>query len=393
MQDTAELTLRAPAEKAADGQRARHKIASLEIARFIASLSVIVWHYDHLFMAGAWTPEAAKSVHANGLPLAFLLAPFYHLGYAAVFVFWTISGFIFFFKYAETIYSKGITLRDFLIFRISRLYPLHFTTLILVTALQGVYALNHSSSFIYGPNDLTHFAAHLFMASNWFDGQPFTFNGPMWSVSAEVLVYLLFFLILRKVQPGLLAPVGALAMAFAISNLSIFDIARPVVHCAEYFFLGGIIEVVHSRLGRQGALVTNAIFALSFCVALACVYVNYWQGWPQPSRAWYFVFCVSFIVACVNSDQVIGRRALAACAVLGELTYSMYLLHFPVQMVMATLVDGAGWSRDWFYQLTPFLLYMSAVGVVSYFSYRLLELPAQEAIRRKFVRNYAVKAA
>ena len=78
---------------------------------------------------------------------------------------------------------------------------------------------------------------------------------------------------------------------------------------------------------------------------------------------------------------------------LGELTYSMYLLHFPVQIVMATLVDWAGWSRDWFYQLTPFLLYMSAVGVVSYFSYRLLELPAQEAIRRKFVRNYAVKNA
>jgi len=202
-------------------------------------------------------------------------------------------------------------------------------------------------------------------------------------------VYLLFFVIVRGTQPGLRLPIAATLLFLAIDNLPEFAVVRPVARCAEYFFLGGVIEAVQRRVSPAGALAKNLVCALSLCVAGGCVYANALLGWPVFAQGWAFAFCASFIVACVNSDRIVGPRTLVVCAALGESTYSMYLLHFPIQIVMATVVDWAGWSRDWFYQLTPFLLYVSAVGVASWFSYHWFELPAQEAIRRRFVTGYA----
>jgi peptidoglycan/LPS O-acetylase OafA/YrhL len=393
MDQIASLMLRRRDFEAHSRQPARHRIASLEIARFLAALSVILWHYRHLLVAATPTAGGDPPIDVDRLPLDALLAPFYHIGYAAVYVFWTISGFIFFFKYAEPIARRTIGPGKFFLLRFSRLYPLHVATLILVLALQNVYLQGHPAAFIYGSNDAAHFVAQVFMASNWFVDQPITFNGPMWSVSAEVVVYLLFFVIVRGTQPGLRLPIAAMFLFLAIDNLPAFAIVRPVARCAEYFFLGGVIEAVQRRVVPTGALAKNLVCALSLCVAGGCVYVNSLLGWPVFARGWAFAFCASFIVACVNSDRIVGPRTLMACAALGELTYSMYLLHFPIQIVMATVVDRAGWSRDWFYQLTPFLLYVSAVGIASWLSYHLFELPAQEAIRRRFVAGYAERPA
>ena len=368
---------------------AGRRIASLEIARFVAALSVIFWHYSQFFMVGKLSDDAVQLVDVGRLPLEPLLAPFYHVGYVAVSVFWTISGFVFFFKYAEPISRRTIGPGRFFVLRFSRLYPLHLTTLILVVILQGLYLQDHAAAFVYGPNDAPRFVAHLFMASNWFLDQPLSFNGPMWSVSSEVVVYLLFFVVVRAIQPGLRLPLAAACLALAIDNLPAFATIRPIARCAEYFFLGGVLEVVQRRIAACGAPVRTLACALALCVAVGCVYVNALMGWPTFDHGWRLVFSASLILACVNSDRIIGRKPLMACAALGELTYSMYLLHFPIQIAMATVVDRIGWPRDWFYQLTPFLLYVSAVGVASYLSYHRLELPAQEAIRRRLLAGYA----
>ena len=52
-------------------------------------------------------------------------------------------------------------------------------------------------------NDLKHFLLNLAFASYWGfqDGQ--SFNGPSWSISAEILVYVLFFGLSRLISPGL----------------------------------------------------------------------------------------------------------------------------------------------------------------------------------------------
>jgi peptidoglycan/LPS O-acetylase OafA/YrhL len=120
------------------------------------------------------------------LPLYSAIKPVYTHGGLAVQMFWTISGFIFFYKYAQRIHDRDVRWFQFFIFRFSRLYPLHFVTLLAVAGLQAAaYYAMHKEYFVTGNNDITHFILNLFMASNWFTGIGYSFNSPIWSVSVE----------------------------------------------------------------------------------------------------------------------------------------------------------------------------------------------------------------
>ncbi len=81
-----------------------------------------------------------------------------------------------------------------MVLRFSRLYPLHLATLLLVALGQVLVSHFFGSWFIYGNNDITHFIGQLFFASAWFEN---SFNGPTWSVSVEIFLYILFFLVCR----------------------------------------------------------------------------------------------------------------------------------------------------------------------------------------------------
>jgi peptidoglycan/LPS O-acetylase OafA/YrhL len=106
----------------------------------------------------------------------------------------------------------GVT---FAVSRFSRLYPLHLLTLLVVTALQMLYFQRNGSYFIFEVNDAKHFLMHLFFASNWSRNSPFTFNGPAWSLSIEVLLYAMFFVLARtRLTHPLMLAVMALGGAF-----------------------------------------------------------------------------------------------------------------------------------------------------------------------------------
>ena len=70
------------------------------------------------------------------LPLHHALNFFYINGHHAVVIFWMISGFIFFWKYSESVHAKTVSGLQFFFFRFSRLYPLHFVTLMIIVIFQ-----------------------------------------------------------------------------------------------------------------------------------------------------------------------------------------------------------------------------------------------------------------
>ena len=100
--------------------------------------------------------------------------------------FWLISGFVFFRNYGGLVSARAIPARTFFWLRFSRLYPLHLATLLIVASLQPLHALLTGHDYIYGPNNASQFALNLAMATHWGAMAPMTFDGPFWSVSAEV---------------------------------------------------------------------------------------------------------------------------------------------------------------------------------------------------------------
>lgn len=109
-----------------------NKLIGLEVIRFLAAFAVLLWHYQHF----SFIADKANDFERQLQPFYNQFRIFYDYGYLGVQVFWSISGFIFFYKYSDSVANKKIAARRFIVLRFSRLYPLHIATLALVAILQ-----------------------------------------------------------------------------------------------------------------------------------------------------------------------------------------------------------------------------------------------------------------
>ncbi|HPR39104.1 MAG TPA: hypothetical protein PLT13_16030, partial [Spirochaetota bacterium] len=69
---------------------------------------------------------------------------------------------------------------------------------------------------------------------------------------------------------------------------------------------------------------------------------------------------------------------------LGDLSYSIYLLHFPVQLLMFTFLPIAGVQLD-YTRGSSLLIYAAATTSLAAASHYLFEKPAQRIIREKYI--------
>ncbi len=135
------------------------RLTSLDALRGIAALSIVFWHWQHFFaLDGDWQEGWSRDQE----PLFWLFKPLYLQGWAAVDLFFVLSGFVFFWLYGEAIREKRVGAWRFALLRLSRLYPLHLVLLILVAAMQYAFWQQNGAFFVYQANDAPHFLAQLF---------------------------------------------------------------------------------------------------------------------------------------------------------------------------------------------------------------------------------------
>jgi peptidoglycan/LPS O-acetylase OafA/YrhL len=355
-----------------------HKIVGLEALRFLCAFSVVVFHYSMFAFVGTvpvgYEPKAA--------PFYNILFPFLDRGFFAVPYFWCISGFIFFWKYQFDVRNR-ITGREFFVYRFSRLYPLHLATLLLIAILQTFYMALTRTYFIYPNNKLTSFTLHLLMLGNLSFPYHLSFNGVIWSVSFEVFVYITFFLICRYSRhPGiaaaLIGPLSAIIWIgwFPESRFQGWINESQLLQCLSFFYFGGIACIVHRWLTQRRLTFVSSIILLSYYWVLYAIR----NSWP-PNGYFRMVICIPPTVlafACLPIHRIVPKVFVQG---LGNLTYSSYLLHFPV--VLTAMIVAAILGRHLDYR-SPYLLvtFVTTVFGMAPICYRYFEMPAQRAIRR-----------
>lgn len=354
--------------------KAGQELFGIEILRFLAALAILVWHYQHFFCQAAYDAAIAPSLRP-AFPFYRDLELFFDYGLYAVQVFWIISGFVFMRRYYEVISAGGMTFEAFALRRISWLYPLHLVTLIAVAALQGWYLALHGVSFIYQDNGPFDFLAHVVLASNWFSWQPVSFNGPIWSVSVEMLVYGLFFAVCSSWRlPFASRPLHRLSVCafglFALTDL--LPVMNPMVlMCGTYFLAGALAERLwQHRLALPVSAGLIAVLAAGFAV-----------GAYVPNTFVALAFGVAAVVVGAQADRFVPTAWLRVPALLGNATYSSYLLHFPVQLAAVIAADSCGLSRDLFLNPLVFLAYIGSVIGGGLLVHRFFEMPAQDRLR------------
>jgi peptidoglycan/LPS O-acetylase OafA/YrhL len=352
-----------------------NKLLGLEIVRFISALSVLVWHYQHFFFI------ADKPVNflREQQPLHSFLGFFYAYGFYGVQVFWCISGFIFFWKYKSLIAEKTINSKKFFLLRFSRLYPLHIATLLLVILLQSIYFAREGYYFVYQNNDIKYFLLQLVMASNWLPQLGFSFNGPIWSVSVEVFVYLIFFLTLRYVGKSFTITLGIFSLCF-IANYLLDSV--PIIECASFFYAGGL-SAAALKYSEQRKL-KSRLKNLAFFAIIAILMIAYDANMFKYYKSQYLFLTVFVPILLFISTKnfvtppVIQKTIEAA----GNMTYSSYLIHFPIQLLIVLFYSKTNQIIP-YYSVTFFVMFILVTLAVSYCIYRFFELPVQNYIRAR----------
>jgi peptidoglycan/LPS O-acetylase OafA/YrhL len=371
---TAGRVIRCPPSDPATGAAADH-LFLLDAGRGLAAAAVLFWHYQHFFFAiGA---RRASPDWAELRPLDQWLWPLYEHGDLAVPFFWVISGFVLTFVYV----GKPVPTRSFAVNRFARLYPLHLVTLMVVAVLQLVAQARWGTTLIYANDDWRHFMLQLLFASNWVRAGEYSFNAPIWSVSAEILVYAFFWTVhLRLLRHGIIYPA-----VIAIVSLALWILfpGSPVPRCGYFFFLGCAALSFQSSLRSDPLLLWCAIAAM-FMVGIGASLVD-WTF--LLSAVAYPALAVGVVIALASLEPLVTAGWRKPLRVIGDSTYGLYLWHIPVQLALFLCLSSY-WNIARL-AVSPFFLgaYLLVVAVVARAGFVAIELPARRRLRQLDRRN------
>jgi peptidoglycan/LPS O-acetylase OafA/YrhL len=358
----------------------RPRLYLLDTFRGLASLSVVIWHYQHFYFDKQGKLGSSFSLEAQ--PFYDALRVFYRYGSEAVQLFFAISGFIFFMTCYTAISTHKMTAWRFAALRFSRLYPLHLATLLFVAAAQILSQRIDGHSIVYQYNDGWHFIAQLLFASHWgFQGGQ-SFNGPIWSVSVEIILYAIFFGLSHYLGARTRNTVLAVLAMFCLSGLLRYLPGNNFLEIpASCFFAGGISYAIWDAV-RLSSARTRSLVTGSAAIACGSSLWFYTQVTPTGRLLYFIAFPSSILFLAMLQDWCpnLGRRV----RVIGDITYATYLIHFPIQISILLAAKYYGLIIDFTSPLT-FLLFFSAVILVSIPIYHYFELPMQHLCRRKLL--------
>jgi peptidoglycan/LPS O-acetylase OafA/YrhL len=357
--------------KASSGE---HYIA-LDHIRAVAALLVFVWHFTH---------------GPSGFPVPFQGTPFwgplvlFDEGHVGVALFMTLSGYLF----AKLLAGKRVIYHLFFWNRLLRLMPL----LLFVMAVNAVLAVANKNSIAAGFDYLRGLPSGLIFPS-WPNGG--------WSIAVELHFYLLLPLLMFLLRrwPRALWGVLVLALSIRVGYHARFGEVQSLAYATifgriDQFVLG--ILGFHTRQHFVGRHLRVAAIAITF------ISLYWWfdhsggfylqPSYPSPSALWIVLATLEgaafgAFIAWYEGSFLHGKGRISRLfSMLGEYSYSIYLLHFYFVFVAAQWIHEHVVDISNFYLAFPVAVAaFLAMIPVSYLSMRFIELPFLR-LRRGYIR-------
>jgi peptidoglycan/LPS O-acetylase OafA/YrhL len=293
-------------------------------------------------------------------------------GHSGVSLFIVLSGFI---LSIGTI-GRLISYRLFLTARALRIYPLMIVFLVV-----GASA---------NPSNITSVLTSA-LPLNVAGGVGGTFTAMFWAVAVEFQCYLVFpLLISLSNERGSKFLIQVIAVAVLMRCLVVFsDGANPrdlsywtVVGRIDQFCIGIVVARAYV-LGGVDKVRPWWFLLASSTVGVSLAVFNCLGGWPAVG-AWKVLWPTfegamwgTFILTYIAAARLLPRGLAWICTKLGEISYSMYLVHFPVVFAvinhrMFVQVTGNGHYDA---LLTTLIVVLPVVIALATLTYRTIELP------------------
>lgn len=275
-----------------------------------------------------------------------------NFGQGSVSLFFMITGFLFFSKLIDG-RTKGIDWGRLYISRFLRLAPLYFFAIsmlfFIVALLSDGILVVPISSLIRGVIRWSSFAILDMPNLNGISNTFTIIAGVTWSLAYEWFFYLSLPILAMTVK--LKPPVLYILVGFA-------SFVALIMWHTNYFilmsFLGGIIA---SFMVRLDWLRKFAVTRLSSFIVLICINASF-TLFPSAYKFYPLLFlALAFsLIACGNN--LFGILESAASRILGEMAYSIYLLHGLILFITFNFILGIQESKS----LSPFIYWLTVVS-------------------------------
>lgn len=367
-----------------------NRIDSLDSLRGIAAMVVVIFHCLLSFVV---LYEANYNRFANDMIKYFTITPLHTIwaGREAVLLFFVLSGFVLsipFYKGKVGSYGSYIIRR---FFRIYMPYIIIMMASVLLVFLFATYKDIQGLSLVYANRwahsvSLDDIISYILMIN--YDTA--NVNGVVWTLFHEMrisLLFPLFLLIIMKFNliKALLLSLGLngifyLALGLLSASLN-DDIFSPIIQSFQwsiyyctFFIFGAILSKYRSQLFEFKASHT---FTKMMLLAASLVLIN--SRWivieyqVKDERIADFISVLGilllFVVVLTSNkvEQLLTKRPLLW---LGKISFSLYLVHIPV-MMMVTIFLGNIIPIALAFTLVPLLSV-----VVAHFTYKYIEVPA-----------------
>lgn len=314
------------------------KIDQITFTRFLAAVSIVVFHYGRDVFPFNQFPTLIGQANIG------------------VSYFFILSGFVMMVSYGN---KDRISPLEYYKNRFARIYPVY---------LIGLLAILPIRVLIYGYFALfTHFA----MLQSWFPQWVMEYNFPGWSVSVELVFYLMFpFLYNYLYTKGqkvylpiiviwVVSQVIFHYMYYRQINLNLIFYS-PVLHINE-FLVGNMAGMLLKRF-KKGNYDIHIVLTVGLML-LALRYsfcLNYHNGLLA------VLFVPFILLLSLNTGSITKILSKKPFIFLGEISYSLYIYQFPVFYWL---------PGDFYIKITALILFSSL-------SYIFIETPL-----RKWIRN------
>ncbi|TIT07947.1 MAG: acyltransferase [Mesorhizobium sp.] len=270
-------------------------------------------------------------------------------------LFFCLSGFLMGMLYLNAPFG-GAEVIDFYRRRIARVFPLY-----LVVVLASFFAPNFTAMRVLYPIDASNIADHLLFIRG---------TSVLWTVPIEVQFYALFGLIWFMFSINKAA--STLLLAVTVPLLVILsDPLGARLFFLSYFMIGIAVSLL-PRVSSNAAFLTSFVLFFAGMPAVShAIGVDLFSFWKSPLNLAAAGLLVYTAIASPVATMTLGS-APARC--LGAISYSVYLLHWPVMGQVARWIS---------YKQDPALFALaslSGTAVVASLTYWAIERPARRLI-------------
>ncbi len=309
------------------------RIPEIDFLRGLSCLGVLLYHVRVDLWIGWWRITSHPQEYSSfAKAMAWLSIPTPFLGYA-ILLFFLISGFCI--HYPNTSGNAKPCWKTYFIRRFWRIYPTYFVAVVFTAGISFL-CLTFWGDETWDIDRIIRVAT---LTQNYPPGSgQFLSNPSLWTIPLEIEFYLLYplvFLFFASNRGSFLW-----IIAFGISGLSVllsYQGYQWLTFTVLFLWPSWLLGAWIAQLYRDQKLILIkldyllTLSGLSLGVSLMSRYQN-WESWTQ-YIAWIAFYSISFIFCLAHTqfiNRIIGNRLMKAISWIGKISFSLYLIHFPL---------------------------------------------------------------